>query len=95
MSYELTFADVEGIKQAKAILDRLEKAGKLPKGPVKWVGEHGFNECVAHLTGKPGIDNPKSLCGALKGKAREKGQLKPKHMGRLERKEHYARKKEK
>lgn len=90
--YPLTFSDVEGIKKAKAILDELEKAGKLPEGPVKWVGSHGFNTCVAHLTGKKGIDNPKAICGAMKGKAHERGQLKPKYMGRIQKKEYLAKK---
>lgn len=92
MGYQLTFQDVENIRKAKVFLDDLEKAGKLPSGPVKWVGEHGFSTCVAHLSGKHGIKDAKALCGAMKGKAREKGQLKPKYMGRLEKKEHLARK---
>jgi hypothetical protein len=71
----------------------LEKAGKLPPGPVRWAGEVGFNTCVAHLSGKHGIDDAKALCGALKGKARETGQLKPKHMGRIEKKAYLAKKK--
>ncbi len=89
---KLSFQDVENIKKAKALLDDLEKAGKLPEGPVRWTGEVGFNECVAHLSGKKGITNAKALCGALKGKAREKGQLKPKHMGRIEKKEYLSKK---
>lgn len=95
MQYKLTFQDVENIKITKAMLDELDKAGKLPEGPVKWVGSVGFNECVSHLSGKKGIDDAKRLCGALKGKAREKGQLKPKFMGRIEKQKHLAKQREK
>jgi len=79
----ITAQDKVNIQFAKEVLD---KAGELPSGPVKWVGEQGFNTCVAHLTGKHGITNAKALCGALKGKARETGQLKKEHMGKVERK---------
>lgn len=95
MKYPLTFQDVENIKKAKNLLDELDKAGELPPGPVRWVGEHGWYECVAHLQGKHGITNAKALCGAMKGKAREKGQLKPKHMGRIEKKEHLSKQRSK
>jgi hypothetical protein len=71
-----------------------EKAG-VPKGLRKWVGEHGFNECVAKLSGKRGIDSAKAVCGSLKGKAREAGELKPKHMGRIEKQKYLKRKKTK
>jgi len=86
MGIKITEQDKVNIAFAKDILDKAGKAGKLPPGPVKWVGEKGFNTCVAHLTGKHGITNAKALCGALKGKARETGQLKKEHMGRIERK---------
>ena len=56
------------------------------KGPIKWVGEEGFNRCVAHLSKKKGITDAKALCGALKREARKRGQLSPEHMGRKEKK---------
>lgn len=79
MKYELTFQDVQNIRETKKALDALEKAGKLPEGPVRWVGEVGFNACVARLSKERGITDAKRLCGALKGKAKEKGQLAPEH----------------
>lgn len=82
------------------VSDWLEKAKKKGgkdwgrvKGPIKWVGKVGFNECVANLAGKRGIKDAKALCGALKQKARESGQLSPKHMGRKERAAHRKAKK--
>ena len=38
----------------------IEKSEKL-KGPVKWAGRVGFNECVKHLEGKKGITDAKRL----------------------------------
>jgi len=93
MRYKLDFQDIINIEFAKALIDKLEKAGKMPPGPTKWVGEEGFNTCVAHLSKKKGITNAKALCGALKARARETGQLNPEHMGRIEKKEYMARKK--
>lgn len=86
MGIKITEQDKVNIAFAKDILDKAGKAGKLPPGPVKWVGEEGFNTCVAHLSKKKGITNAKALCGFLKNKARETGQLKKEHMGKIERK---------
>jgi hypothetical protein len=61
---------------------------KALEGPVKWVGKAGFDECVAHLSGKKGITNAKALCGYLKEEARNRGTLKPSHMGKIEKKEY-------
>ncbi len=74
------YSDIETIVAKNPDLE------KTLEGPIKWVGEEGFDECVAHLSKKKGITNAKKLCGYLKGKAREKGVLKKEHMGRLERK---------
>jgi len=71
----------------KFVEDYFQKAG-VPKGLRKWVGEHGFNECVAKVSGKSGVESANAICGALKREARKSGELKPKHMGRLEKKKH-------
>jgi hypothetical protein len=65
------------------------------EGPIKWVGEEGFNECVAHLSKKKGITNAKALCGYLKHEARKTRNLKPKHMGRKEKAAYLSKKRTK
>jgi len=77
---ELNFNDI------KEIVEKSPELQKTLEGPTKWVGDVGFDECVAHLSKKKGITNANKLCGYLKGKAREKGQLKKEHMGSIERK---------
>lgn len=62
------------------------------KGAIAWTGEHGFDECVAGVSKKHGLDRAKKICGALKREARNKGELSPEHMGRLERKAYKAKK---
>jgi hypothetical protein len=76
---KLNIAKIEEIVRGNRTLE------KALEGPVKWVGEKGFNECVAHLSKKKGIKNAKALCGYLKQKARKTGQLSTKHMGSKER----------
>lgn len=36
---------------------------------IRWAGGVGFDQCVAHLTGKEGIADPERLCGWLKAKS--------------------------
>ena len=77
----------KGRGPVEALLEKAEK--KHPekiKGLIKWVGKVGFDACVAKLSTVKGISDPKSVCGAMKRKARERGQLAKKHMGRLEKK---------
>jgi hypothetical protein len=85
---EFTFQDFERMNQYSEALEKAEKKGgknwERVKHLVDWVGKVGFNVCVSHLSGKKGITDAKSLCGALKGKSRERGTLDPKHMGSKE-----------
>jgi hypothetical protein len=76
----------ENYSDIDAIVSKNPELQKTLEGPIKWVGEEGFDECVVHLSKKKGITNAKKLCGYLKGKAREKGVLKKEHMGKVERK---------
>jgi len=39
---------------------------------IAWAGQVGFDQCVASLTGKPGITDPTKVCGWLKGQALSK-----------------------
>ena len=99
MMFNITEQDRVNIDFVSDWLEKAKKKGgkdwERVKGPIKWVGKVGFNECVAHLSGKRGIKDAKALCGALKQKARESGQLSPKHMGRKERAAYRAKKKSK
>jgi hypothetical protein len=83
---EFTLQDFEGMKAIEKMVEGNLDLEKKLEGPIKWVGEEGFNTCVAHLSKKKGIDDAKALCGYLKHRARKKGQLKKEHMGRLEKK---------
>jgi hypothetical protein len=83
---EFTQEDFEMMKAIEKVVDANPDLQKKLEGPVKWVGDVGFNECVAHLSKKKGITDPKALCGYLKHKARKTGKLKKEHMGRLEKK---------
>lgn len=38
---------------------------------IRWVGNVGFDQCVASLTGKEGITDPVKVCGWLKGRAHQ------------------------
>jgi hypothetical protein len=78
--------DKLNIAKVGEIVEANPSLKKALEGPVMWVGEKGFNECVAHLSKKKGITNAKALCGYLKHQARKTGKLAKKHMGRLERK---------
>jgi|GEM_PF-2963134 len=84
----LTEQDRVNIDFAEQWIEKAKKKGgkdwEAVKGPIKWVGEVGFNECVRHLSKKKGIESANAMCGALKHKARETGQLATKHMGRIE-----------
>lgn len=42
------------------------------QGLIDWAAGVGFDGCVAHLTGKPGITDPERVCGWLKGRAHSK-----------------------
>lgn len=77
---------IEDYSDIVAIVEKNPELQKTLEGPTTWVGDVGFNECVDHLSKKKGITNAKKLCGYLKGKARETGQLKKEHMGKVERK---------
>jgi hypothetical protein len=82
---------VEENRYKKSMTELVDKRPDLQKaleGPVKWVGKAGFDECVAHLSGKKGITNARALCGYLKEEARNRGTLKPSHMGKIEKKEY-------
>jgi hypothetical protein len=86
--YKLTDQDIVNIDFAEQWIEKAKKKGgkdwEQVKGPIKWVGEKGFNTCVAHLSKKHGIDDAKALCGALKREARKRGELSKEHMGRKE-----------
>ena len=84
--YQLTFEDFEGIKAIEKMVEDNPDLLKKLEGPTKWVGEHGFDVCVSHLSKKKGITDAKKLCGYLKGKARAEGKLKKEHMGSQEKK---------
>jgi len=91
---ELTYQDFLNIQLASKVIEKAEK--KNPdkiKGLVKWVGKVGFDECVAKVSTVKGIDDAKAVCGAMKHKARERGQLSPQHMGRKEKAKHLKAKK--
>jgi hypothetical protein len=83
----LTLQDEKNIDLIRAMVDKSPDLQKKLEGPIKWVGDVGWRECVAHLSKKKGITHAESLCGYLKGKARSKGQLKKEHMGSKERKQ--------
>jgi hypothetical protein len=83
----LTPQDEKNIDLIRAMVDKSPDLQKKLEGPIKWVGDVGWRECVAHLSKKKGITHAESLCGYLKGKARSKGQLKKEHMGSKERKQ--------
>ena len=53
---------------------------KLLPAAVKWAGKKGFRATREALEGKEGITNPTLLAGWLKGQAKEKGELSPKHL---------------
>jgi len=36
---------------------------------IRWAGGVGFDQCVAHLTGKEGVTDPEKLCGWLKAQS--------------------------
>jgi len=50
---------------------------------VEWVGEKGFDGCVAAIKGSrrasEEVDDPVKVCGWLKGQAKKKGKLAPEH----------------
>ena len=85
---ELTPQDEKNIDLIRAMVNNRPDLQKALEGPVKWVGKEGFDTCVAHLSGKKGITNAKALCGYLKEEARNRGTLKPSHMGKIEKKEY-------
>lgn len=85
---ELTPQDEKNIDLIRAMVNKRPDLQKALEGPVKWVGDVGWRECVAHLSKKKGITHAESLCGYLKGEARNRGTLKPSHMGRIEKKEY-------
>ena len=85
---ELKSQDEKNIDLIRAMVDKRPDLKKALEGPVKWVGKAGFDECVSHLSGKKGITNAKALCGYLKEEARNRGTLKPSHMGKIEKKEY-------
>jgi hypothetical protein len=89
---ELTPQDEKNIELIRAMVDKNPDLQKKLEGPIKWVGQEGFDTCVAHLSGKKGITNAKLLCGYLKGQARERGVLKKEHMGLQEKKKYQAKK---
>jgi hypothetical protein len=84
----LTPQDEKNIDSIRELVSKRPDLQKALEGPVKWIGKAGFDECVAHLSGKKGITNAKALCGYLKEEARNRGTLKPSHMGRIEKKEY-------
>lgn len=84
----LTEQDKENIGIVRELVSNRPDLQKALEGPVKWVGKAGFDECVAHLSGKKGITNARALCGYLKEEARNRGTLKPSHMGKIEKKEY-------
>ena len=84
----LTEQDEKNIDSIRELVSKRPDLQKALEGPVKWTGKVGFDECVAHLSGKKGITNAKSLCGYLKEEARNRGTLKPSHMGKIEKKEY-------
>ncbi len=92
---ELTSQDEKNIDFIRTLVNKRPDLQKALEGPIKWVGKAGFDECVAHLSGKKGITNAKSLCGYLKGQAREVGQLAKEHMGKIEKKEYKKNKRKK
>lgn len=46
---------------------------------INWAGQVGFDQCVASLTGKPGITDPVKVCGYLKGRAHSNSAQKEGH----------------
>ncbi len=80
----LTENDRANIELIDKMVEKSPELQKAVEGPIKWVGQKGFDECVSHLSGKKDITNPKSLCGWLKGQARKKGELSLAHMGSKE-----------
>jgi len=88
----LTLQDEKNIDLIRAMVDKNPDLQKKLEGPIKWVGQEGFDTCVAHLSGKKGITNAKALCGYLKDEARHKGELKKEHMGSQEKKKYQAKK---
>lgn len=46
---------------------------------VEAAGQRGFRGTLAKLKGKKGIKSPKKLAGWLKGQAKKRGVLSPKH----------------
>jgi len=89
---EITPQDEKNIDLIRAMVDKNPDLQKKLEGPIKWVGQEGFDTCVAHLSGKKGITNAKALCGYLKDEARHKGELIPAHMGSQEKKKYQAKK---
>jgi len=62
--------DAEVPEELRALADQ-EYQGNI--GPlIAWAGTVGFDQCVAELTGKPGITDPVRVCGWLKGQAHSK-----------------------
>jgi len=52
---------------------------ELVPAAIKAAGQKGFTATEKALEGKPGIKSPEKLAGWLKGQAKKKGQLSPKH----------------
>ena len=77
---------VKAHKRTKPTLSAMERARRarqakgtlLPAG-IKAAGARGFTETAEKLRGKPGVTSPEKLAGWLKGQAKEKGELSPKH----------------
>lgn len=92
---ELTPQDKKNIDLIRVMVNKSLDLQKALEGPVKWVGKEGFDTCVAHLSGKKGITNARALCGYLKEEARNRGTLKPSHMGKIEKKEYKKNKRKK
>jgi hypothetical protein len=57
---------------------RVAKEELLPAG-IKAAGQRGFRGTLEKLVGKPGIESPERLAGWLKGQAKERGELSPRH----------------
>lgn len=68
---ELQRLQAEEMPEGTRALADAEYQGKI-EDLIAWAGTVGFDQCVAELTGKPGITDPTKVCGWLKGQAHTK-----------------------